>query len=319
MKMLLLPFFLLLAAAAAAQVKQLTVSQDGTADYRTVQEALNALPRPNYSPVTINIRPGTYREVLVLDSGKNFVSFKGEAGKSTRITFNNHSGKLLPNGKVASTRTSATFFIFANDFSAEHIHFENDAGFSAGQAVAVRADGDRLAFRNCSFTGFQDVLFLNNRNATHFFKNCYIEGTTDFIFGDATAFFEDCEIRSKKNSYVTAAATEKTIPFGFVFYNCNLTADSATDKVYLGRPWQPYANVTFIKCKLGKHIQPAGWHNWSDVKKEGTARFAEFKSSGPGARPEARVKWSRQLTKKELKLYTKKNVLGKWKPFKNNL
>ena len=319
MKITTVLLLVLFQLAAAGQVRHIYVAQDGSGNFLTVQAALNAVAQPNNTPVIIHIKPGVYREVVVLDSGKNFVSFKGKAGKSTLITYNNHTGKMLPDGKLANTRTSASFFIYADDFSAENIHFENNAGFTAGQAVAVRADGNRLSFRNCKFTGFQDVLFLNNRNAKHFFQSCYIEGTTDFIFGDATAVFDHCAIRSKKNSHITAASTEKNNPFGFVFYDCKLTSDSATNKVSLGRPWQPYASVTYINCKMGKHIIPAGWDNWKNPKNELTARYAEYHSRGPGANMRARIKWSRQLTKKELKNYRIKNILGSWEPYKNKI
>jgi len=145
-----------------------------------------------------------------------------------------------------------------------------------------------------------------------FFRDCYIEGTTDFIFGAATAVFMNCHIHSKKNSHVTAASTNSIIPYGFVFMNCTLTADSTINKVSLGRPWSPTASVTYINCRLGKHIIPEGWNNWKNPANEATARYAEYNSTGDGANPEARVKWSRQLTKEEAEKFTLKNILGTW-------
>ena len=165
-------------------------------------------------------------------------------------------------------------------------------------------------------TGFQDVLFLSGSGVKHYFKDCYIEGTTDFIFGAATAVFEDCHIHSKKNSHVTAASTNGIIPFGFVFFNCRLTSDSTVNKVSLGRPWSPTASVTYLNCWMGKHIIPEGWNNWRNPANEATARYAEYKSTGPGANPAARVKWAKQLTEEEAKRFTLKNILGEWKPYK---
>ena len=199
--------------------------------------------------------------------------------------------------------------------SAENIHFENNAGFTAGQAVALRAEGNRLAFKNCKFTGFQDVLFLSGNGVKHYFEDCYIEGTTDFIFGAATAVFNKCHIHSKKNSHVTAASTNSIIPYGFVFFNCTLTADSSLRNVSLGRPWSPTASVTYINCVLGKHIISDGWNNWKNPNNEATARFAEYQSTGEGAAADKRVKWSMQLTDEEVKKYSINNILGQWKPF----
>lgn len=147
--------------------------------------------------------------------------------------------------------------------------------------------------------------------------DCYIEGTTDFIFGAATAVFENCVIKSKKNSHVTAASTNGIIPFGFVFFNCKLISDSNTRKVSLGRPWSPTASVTYINCELGAHILPEGWSNWKNPANEATARYAEYKSYGPGANANARLRWTKQLTDEEVKKYTMKNILGKWEPYKD--
>jgi pectinesterase len=164
--------------------------------------------------------------------------------------------------------------------------------------------------------GNQDVLFLSGSGVKQYFRDCYIEGTTDFIFGAATAVFKNCHIHSKKNSHVTAASTNSIIPYGFVFFNCKLTADSNINKVSLGRPWSPTASVTYINCWLGKHIIPEGWNNWRNPANEATARYAEYNSSGPGANPSARVKWSKQLTDEEAKKYTIENILGNWDPEK---
>jgi pectinesterase len=296
--------------------KKIVVAQNGTGNYKTVQAALDAVPEGNKDPVTIFIRNGIYKEVIVVDARKSFVSLIGENKDKTILTYNNHAGTKQPNGDTINTWTSASFFVYANDFHAENLTFQNDAGFTAGQAVALRIEGNRASFINCSMVGNQDVLFLSGNGVKQYFRDCYIEGSTDFIFGAATAVFKNCHIHSKKNSHVTAASTNSIIPYGFVFFDCKLTADSNINKVSLGRPWSPTASVTYINCWMDKHILPEGWNNWKNPANETTARFAEYNSTGPGANPVARVKWSKQLTAEEVKNYTLKNILGDWQPEK---
>jgi pectinesterase len=202
----------------------------------------------------------------------------------------------------------------ANDFMAENVTFENAAGYTAGQAVALHVEADRAAFRHCRLLGNQDVLFLALGGTRQYFRDCYIEGTTDFIFGASTAVFDHCVIRSKKNSFVTAASTPAGQAYGFVFLRCALTADTTlAKKVYLGRPWRPHARVVYVRCQLGRHIAPAGWDNWKNPANEKTAYYAEYRSAGPGANPAARVPWARQLTAQEAKRYTLQEILGDWK------
>jgi len=294
--------------------KIITVAQDDSGDYKTVQAAFDAIPSGNKKPVTIHIKKGIYKERLVLDTRKDFVTLLGEDKNTTVLTYDNHTGVRLPNGDTVNTWTSASFFIYANDFKAENLTFQNTAGFTAGQAVAVFANGDRLTFINCNFTGFQDVLFCSGSGSRQYYKDCYIEGTTDFIFGPATAVFKNCHIHSKKNSHVTAASTPREIKFGFVLMDCRLTADSSIHKVSLGRPWTPYASVTYLRCDIGEHIIPEGWNNWRNSANEQTARYAEYKNTGPGSLPAGRVKWIRQLSDEEAKNYTLKNIFGDWDP-----
>lgn len=308
-------FFVLSSLAIAAQQK-IIVAQDGSGQYKTVQEALDAVPSGNSKPFTIFIKKGIYKEVVVVDARKSFVSLIGEDKDKTILTFDNHAGTKLPNGDTLNTWTCASTFVYGNDFRAENITFQNTAGFTAGQAVGLRIEGNRASLKNCSIIGNQDILFLSGSGVKHYFKDCYIEGTTDFIFGAATAVFQHCHIHSKKNSHVTAASTNSIIPYGFVFFDCKLTADTNINKVSLGRPWSPTASVTYINCWMDKHIIPEGWNNWKNPANEATARYTEYNSSGPGANPAARVKWSKQLTEKEAKNYTLKNILGEWNPDK---
>jgi pectinesterase len=303
--------------SAVVKAQTITVAADGSGDYRTVQAALDAIPAGNSSDVLIRIKKGIYREVITVDARKSNITLEGEQADSTILIFNNHAGTRLPNGDTLNTWTCASFFVYGNDFTARQISFVNDAGFTAGQAVALRVEGNRAAFYDCRMIGNQDVLFLSGNGVKHYFRNCFIEGTTDFIFGGATAVFEKCEMRSRKNSHVTAASTNSIIPFGFVFFDCKLTADSKTNKVSLGRPWTPTASVTYIRCWMDGHIIPEGWNNWRNPANESTARYAEYKSIGPGARPAARVAWSRQLTDADLPEFSIEKILGNWKPYLN--
>jgi len=299
---------------ANSQKVKIVVALDGSGDHKTVQEALNAVPSNNKNPFTIYIRNGVYYEKLFLDSAKNFVTLIGEDKFKTILTYNDHSGKLSPSGDTINTRTSWSFKIRANDLTAKNITFQNDAGFTAGQAVAVESDGDKAMFVNCRFIGNQDVLFTNNDKSRQYYENCYIEGTTDFIFGSSTVWFEKCHIHSKKNSHVTAASTPKEKEFGYIFNDCILTGDTSLHNVSLGRPWRPYAHVVYMNCFIGEHIKMEGWSNWNNTDNYKTTRYAEYKNYGPSSEPAKRVEWSKQLTDEAVKKYTIANVLNGWNP-----
>ncbi|QDA58581.1 pectinesterase family protein [Hymenobacter jejuensis] len=320
---LLLPAPLVHAQAVSASsrtnppITHLTVAQDGSGDYKTIQEAVNAVPNQSLVPITIEVKKGTYREKLVVPSPKTHIVLVGEDKNTTVITYDDHSGA---NG--IDTFSSHSVLVQANDFAAENITFENTAGYTAGQAVALHVEGDRCSFRNCRIVGNQDVLLLATDNSRQYYRDCYIEGTTDFIFGASTAVFDRCTVHSKKNSFITAASTTPQQKFGFVFLNCKLTADTTlAQKVYLGRPWRPYAKVVYINTEMGNHITPAGWENWRNPANEKTAYYAEYKSFGPGGNVKSRVAWSHQLTKKEAKQYTLKNIFGgqvPWNPMEES-
>ncbi len=299
--------------SAAAQTK-IIVAQNGSGNYVTVQEAFNHIPLNNKKPVTIYIRNGIYREKLHLDSSKNFVTIIGEDEFKTVLTYDDHTGTVTANGEVINTMTSHSFVIKADNFTAKNITVQNNAGFSAGQAVGLESDGDKAQFYNCRFVGFQDVLFTKNPNSRQYYKDCYIEGTTDFIFGPSTVWFEHCHIHSKKNSHVTAASTPQDHQFGYVFNDCILTADTSLHSVSLGRPWRPFANVTYIHCYLGPQIKPEGWSNWNKTDNYKTTRFAEYENYGPGANRSSHVSWSKQLNDDEIKKYSIENVFGGWIP-----
>jgi pectinesterase len=252
-----------------------------------------------------------YREKVKVHSWNTKLSLIGEDKAQTIITFDDYFEKI--NKGRNSTFFTYTLQVDASDFHAENLTIENAAG-PVGQAVALHVEGDRCSFINCAFLGYQDTMYASGSGSRLFFDNCYIDGTTDFIFGEATAIFRDCEIHSKSNSFITAASTPGDKPFGFVFLQCKLTAADGVEEVYLGRPWRKFAKTVFIDCELGSHILPAGWDNWSNRENESTAFYAEHNSIGPGAAPSQRVSWSHQLTRKELKKYTIKNIFGDWEP-----
>lgn len=293
--------------------KSFTVAKDGTGDFRTIQEAVNSIRDWSEVRVPIYVKKGIYREKLVIPAHKPRISLIGEDREFTVVTFDDYSGK---NG--LTTYTSHTVLVQGNDFTAENLTFENSAG-PVGQAVALHVEADRVVVRNCKILGNQDTLFPSSDTSRQYYVNCYIEGTTDFIFGAATVVFESCHIHSKKNSYITAASTTPNQTFGFVFLNCKLTADSAAQRVYLGRPWRSYAKTVFINTSMDKHILPEGWHVWNNNDNHLQSFYAEYGSYGPGFVSGKRVGWSKQLTKSEARQYTLKNVFrgsAPWLPIK---
>jgi len=287
------------------------VSKNGNGDFKTVQEAINAVPDFRKNRTTIYIKVGVYKEKLVLPASKTNVAFIGEDLGKTVLTYDDFASKKNRFGEEVGTTGSTSFYIFGDGFTAENITFENSAG-PVGQAVAVRIDGDRVAFKNCRFLGFQDTLYPHGDQSRQYYRECYIEGTVDFIFGWSTAVFEDCTVYCKEHGYITAPATLEETEFGFVFLNCKITGNAPEASFYLGRPWRPYGKSVFINCELGDHIKPEGWHNWGDKQKEKTAYFAEHTNVGPGAKTEERVLWSHQLSAGEAQKYTPENILGEW-------
>ena len=311
---LLFVIFILLDLLTIAQVKKLVVAQDGKGNYKTVQEAFNTIPPNNKKSILIYVKKGVYREKIYLDSTRNFVTLEGEDKFTTILIWNDHTGKVSPSGDSINTRTSWSCKIRADNFTARNITFENDAGFTAGQAVAMESDGDKAIFKNCRFVGNQDILFTNNEKSRQYYEDCYIEGTTDFIFGSSTVWFQQCHIHSKKNSHVTAASTPKEHPFGYVFNDCVLTGDTSIHSASLGRPWRPYGNVIYMHCYIGPQIRAEGWSNWNTTDYFKTARYSEYNNYGPSADPLRRVSWSKQLTEQEAKQVTLKNVFPGWDP-----
>ena len=287
------------------------VAKDGSGDFFTVQEAINAAPDYcKQDETTIYIKDGIYEEKVTIPTNKQRLHLIGQSAEKTVITWGDYAKKLGPTGYEMGTSATSTVFLYGSDFLAENITFENSAGEgkAIGQACAITVDADRVAFINCRFVANQDTIYTYGKGQRQYFKNCWIEGTTDFIFGASTCWFEDCTILSKRDSYITAASTPENEEFGYVFKNCRLIHNENATKVYLGRPWRSFAKTVFIDCELGDHIRPEGWHNWSKPYAEKTTFYAEYGSRGPGAEG-TRVKWSHVLKAKDLKKYTPANVL----------
>lgn len=304
-------------APTAPTVVTITVSADGSADHRTVQAAIDAVPAGATGRHVILISPGTYKERLVVPKDKPFVTLRGKTTDPSQVvlTYDLHAKSVIPPATqpVGTTGSSSTF-VHASDFTAENVTFENPSGHIA-QAVAIKTTSDRVIFRNCRFIGGQDTLYPDGFR--HYFVDCYIEGRVDFIFGRATAIFERCRIHSKNGGFVTAPSTAEDRPYGFVFLNCTFTGDGE-QKAYLGRPWRDFGATAVLRSNLGDHLRPEGWHHWQPHR-EKTARFSEHRNKGPGADRSKRVAWSRELTDEEAAEYTIENILAgpdAWDPRK---
>ena len=299
-KVLGLLLLLVVVSGTWAQERQdtIVVSRDGTGNFRTLQEAIESARAFMDYTVTIYVKNGVYKEKVIVPSWVENIDIIGEDRDKTIITYDDHANI----NKMGTFRTY-TVKVEGSDITFKNLTIENNAA-QLGQAVVLHTEGDRLKFINCRILGNQDTIYTGAKFTRLYFKDCYIDGTTDFIFGPSTALFEDCIIHSKRNSYVTAASTPKEAKYGYVFKHCKLTAEPGVDKVYLGRPWRPYAYTLFIECELGKHIVSAGWHNWGKQSNEETARYMEYKNTGEGANASERVAWSKQLTKKEAEAVT---------------
>lgn len=294
------------------------VAKDGSGDYTTIQAAIDATKAFPDAPVSIFIKEGVYHEKVRVYSWNTKLLLAGENKENTIVTYSDYFDGIALGRN--STFHTYTLKVEANDFTLMNITVVNGAG-PVGQAVALHVEGDRCSFINCRFLGHQDTVYTAGESARQYFESCYIEGTTDFIFGEATVLFRKCRIHSKSNSYITAASTPGHVPHGYLFLECRLTADDGVNAVYLGRPWRDHAKVVFKSCELGSHILPEGWSNWAGTNRDQTAYYAEYGNYGAGADVSRRVKWSRILTKEEAGKYHVEAVfssgrkgLPAWKP-----
>ena len=316
--------FLLIAVTltVAAQAKSydnpdtIFVARDGTGEFRTIDEAIEVCRAFMDYHKVIFVKNGTYKEKLIIPQWLQNIEICGESKENTIITYDDHANVKRPEtGKPMGTFRTYTLKIEGNAITLKNLTIENNSA-RLGQAVALHTEGDRLLFINCRFIGHQDTIYTGVAGTRLYFKGCYICGTTDFIFGPSTAWFEDCTIESLVNSYVTAASTPKDQAYGYIFNNCRLIAKEGVDKVYLGRPWRDYGYTLFMNCELGGHIRPEGWHHW-EKQREQTARYLEYNNRGEGAKTKDRVVWSHQLTKKEAAQITPEAVFSvgsRWNP-----
>ena len=310
----LLAVFTYCGSIAAFSAEPVVVAKDGSGDFQTVQAAIDAA---SPAGAVIRIRPGTYIEKIVIEKPKIQLRGLGADPSQVVLSFN------LSSGTAGGTFKSASTTVTGDDFYAENLTFENTFSRSRGltqqgsQAVALRVIGDRAVFRHVRFLGYQDTLYATTagcmntadcKPARQYFEDCYIEGNVDYIFGDALAFFENCEIHSLAHAQIAITAQSKVRPeekSGYVFNHCRLTAEAGADRVYLGRPWRSYASVVFLNTYMGSEIQPAGWLEWVQGGRPSlpTAFYAEYGSQGPGARPAERDPHSVQLTKEQAAKY----------------
>ena len=300
--------------------------------YSSLSQAVAALPPYDGRPVRICLAEGVYEENVQIE--RDHLTLVGAGSEKTVITGSLGAYEILNDGIKRGTFRTQTVFLHGCDNTVRDLTIANTAGPGkrAGQGLALYADGDRLTFENVRLSGYQDTLFTGplpekerepggfrgplehapRVNGRHYYKKCRIEGTVDFIFGGATAWFEECEIVCRSGDevcYITAASQPEGQAYGYVFSHCRLTAEPGTGRCWLGRPWREYANVVYLNCEMGAHIQPEGWHDWSSPTDPARTTFAESGSTGPGAAG-PRAAYARILTRDETVELTKEKVLG---------
>lgn len=292
----------------------LTVAADGSGDYRTVQAAVDAAPDKSATRTIITIKPGVYKSHLEIPRDKINLTLRGEDAEKTVLTNDFHVKTLGADGKEVGTIGSASSVVSADDFRAENLTFENNAPHVA-QALAIYVQGDRAEFRQCRFLGYQDTIRV--RRGRQYFEDCLVTGRTDFIYGEATAWFERCHIHvTETGGWITAANTPQEQPYGLIFSNCLITGEPNVQEM-LGRPWRPYAHTVWLNTRMSEVVNPRGWNNWGNAENEKTARYAEFNSTTLDGKPldvSGRVSWAKQLNADEAAQYTIDKVLGDWHP-----
>lgn len=308
MKQIITILLFAIATTLSAAVKyDLIVATDGSGNYTSIQDAIDATKAFPPNRKTIFVKKGTYNEKVKVHAWNNDLTIIGEEAESTIITFDDNFKTI--NRDRNSTFLTWTMLVQGANFVMKNITVENSSG-TVGQAIALSVEADMARFDNCRIIGCQDALYAAGTNCRQYYKNCYIEGTTDFIFGAATALFHDCVIYSKSDSYITAASTPKGVKYGFVFLGCKLSAANNVSATSLGRPWRDYANVVFVKCEMGPHIIPAGWNNWSGTERDQTAYFAEIANFGFGSKTNKRLKWTHQLSARKVRRYTPEKIFS---------
>lgn len=309
--------FVQIVLAQTAPYITINVASDGSGQFTSIQKAINSVRDFGPGEALIKIKAGTYKEKIVIPSSKHKVTLQGENAENTMIVNDDYSGKIDALNEKMTTFNSYTLLVMADEVKISNLTIQN-ISCSKGQAVSLHVEGDKFVIKDSKILGCQDTVYATGTHSRQYYENCFIEGTTDFIFGSATVVFKNCTIKSLANSYVTAASTDQNKKYGFVFFDCKLIAKDGITKVFLGRPWRSYARTVFINTEMGNHILPEGWNPWKGdamfPDKEKTTYYAEFGSRGEGANTAKRVSWSHQLTKKKVKSYTIEKIFGDWNP-----
>ena len=287
----------------------IVVAQDGTGEFTTVSEAIEVCRAFMDYHKVIFVKNGIYHEKVIIPQWLQNIEICGEDNHKTVISYDDHANiktQDFPAG-IGTFRTY-TLLVRGNVITLKNITIRNDAP-KLGQAVALHTEGDRIIVLNCRIIGNQDTIYTGMPYTRIFFSDCYICGTTDFIFGPSAAWFENCTIESLANSYITAASTPSDQTYGYVFNNCRLIAAPGVDRVYLGRPWRDYGYTLFMNCEMGRHIRPEGWHHWK-LERQTTARYYEYNNRGDGADTSHRVSWSHRLSPKQARRITLSSVFS---------
>ncbi|KAK4262602.1 hypothetical protein QN277_028143 [Acacia crassicarpa] len=277
----------------------ITVDVNGTGQFRSVQAAVDAVPDNNRMNVVINISAGCYVEKVVVPATKSYITFQGAGRDVTVIEWHDRASDPGPNGQQLRTYRTASVTVFANYFSARNISFKNTApapmpGMEGWQAAAFRISGDKAYFSGCGFYGAQDTLC--DDAGRHYFKDCYIEGSIDFIFGNGRSMYKDCVMHSIATKFGSIAAhkrkyvDEKT---GFAFVGCQVTG---TGPLYVGRALGQYSRIVYAYTYFDDIVTQEGWDDWNHVdKKNKTVFFGVYKCRGPGAAAARGVSFAREL------------------------
>ncbi len=313
---LMIAFAQIMFAQNAAYIT-INVALDGSGQFTSIQKAINSIRDFGPGEALIKIKAGTYKEKIVIPSSKHKVTLQGENKENTVIINDDYSGKIDALSEKMTTFNSYTLLVMADEVRISNLTIQN-SWCNKGQAVSLHVEGDRFVIKDSKILGYQDTVYASGNYSRQYYENCFIEGTTDFIFGSATVVFKNCTIKSLADSYITAASTDQRKKYGFVFFDCKLIAKDGITKVFLGRPWRSFAKTVFINTEMGNHILPEGWNPWKGdamfPDKEKTVYYAEYGSKGEGGNVSKRVSWSHQLSKKELKNYTIEKIFGDWNP-----
>ncbi|KAH9603905.1 hypothetical protein KSS87_017989 [Heliosperma pusillum] len=288
--------------AATTTAIVIRVALDGSGDFCSVQDAIDVIPLANTRRTIIRLSPGVYKQPIYVPKTKNFITFAGLSPEDTVITWNNTATRIEHHqaSRLIGTGTfgCGSVIIEGEDFIAENVTFENSAPQGSGQAVAVRVTADRSAFYNCRFLGWQDTLYLHY--GKQYLRDCYIEGSVDFIFGNSTALLEHCHIHCKSEGFITAQSRKSSQEHtGYVFLRCVITGNGKASYAYLGRPWGPFGRVVFAHTYMDQCVRHEGWHNWGKCENERSACFYEYRCSGPGSCSSKRAEWARELIDEE--------------------